>query len=82
VPRAFIAMTCFGIKMMRPQAKKVIMKKHPVMLACLLAALLAASPAYAQPNCAPRGQCAKNWWKGDECKCWHHPLFGGRYKSP
>ena len=21
-------------------------------------------------QCAPRGQCAKNWWKGDKCVCY------------
>ena len=29
-----------------------------------------ALPALAQPKCDPRGQCAKNWWKGDKCACY------------
>jgi hypothetical protein len=28
-------------------------------------------PAFAQPQCEPRGQCAKNWWKGDKCACYN-----------
>jgi hypothetical protein len=37
-----------------------------------------ALPAFAQPQCDPRGQCAKNWWKGDKCACY---IPGGKARK-
>ena len=52
-----------------------ISKKDRQMRAALLVLILSiafASPGFAKPKCAPRGQCAKDWWKGDQCACYIH----------
>ena len=52
-----------------------ISKKERQMRAALLVLILSiafASPGFAKPKCAPRGQCAKDWWKGDQCACYIH----------
>ncbi len=38
-------------------------------LLVLILSIAFASPGFAKPKCAPRGQCAKDWWKGDQ---WPH----------
>jgi len=41
-------------------------------LLVLILSIAFASPGFAKRKCAPRGQCAKDWWKGDQCACYIH----------
>jgi hypothetical protein len=43
-------------------------------LLVLILSIVFVSPGFAKPRpkCADWGQCAKVWWKGDQCACYIH----------